>query len=63
MSQAASMNGNLTTFITVIVGMVWAIVGIVSLFTGDVTELAAITPVMLIVTGFWMATKKNGGNK
>jgi sulfite exporter TauE/SafE len=59
-----SMNqGRLTAFLTLLVGLVWGIAGIAALVTNNVTPLTVITPVMLIVVGFWMAAKRNGEKK
>ena len=63
MSSKRPRDGRLTAFITLVVGSVWAAAGLASLVDANVTPLTIITPVMLIVTGFWMATRKNGNGK
>jgi hypothetical protein len=45
------------------VGLVWAIVALASLYTEQYTALTAITPVMLIVTGFLFGYRKNGSSR
>ena len=54
----------LTTMFAVGVGTVWAVVTLVSLYTQSYAALTAITPVMLIVTGFlfgYRGKRENGG--
>jgi hypothetical protein len=52
----------LTTLFAIGVGLVWAIVALASLYTEHYTALTAITPVMLIVTGFLFGYRKNGSS-
>jgi hypothetical protein len=51
----------LTTYFAIGVGAIWAVVTLISLYTKSYTALTAITPVMLIVTGFLFGYR--GGQK
>lgn len=50
----------LITVIAIVVGGVWAVVALYSLFLQQFVVLEAVTPVMLIVAGFLFARKGNG---
>lgn len=50
----------LVVYLALLIAAVWAIVALASLIIQDYTALAAITPVMLIVTGFLFGVRGNG---
>jgi hypothetical protein len=53
----------LTSYLALLIAGVWAIVALASMIIKDYTALAAITPVMLIVTGFLFGVRGNGKDK
>jgi hypothetical protein len=51
----------LTIYFAIGVGSVWVVVTVISLLTENYTALTAITPVMILVTGFLFGYR-GGGN-
>lgn len=51
----------LTAYLAVLVGAVWAVVALVSLAIRDYSALYAVSPVMLAVVGFYFGLRNGKG--